>query len=100
MNEGARRLPLAFLGEGREGVVVEVRGGSGFQRRLADVGIYPGSRVRVVRSTGRGPVMVEVLATKEACKGCPFRALCPSASSSYRISLGFGTAMRVLVEEA
>ena len=97
MSREARRLPLAFLGEGREGVVVEVRGGPGFQRRLADVGIYPGSRVRVLRS--HGPVVVEVLSTREACRECPFRTLCPSSGSSYRISLGFGTAMRILVEE-
>lgn len=47
-------------------------------RRLADLGFIPGSVVRVLRSFGSGPLLVEV-------KGS-------------RVALGRGLAMKILVE--
>ncbi len=74
------RVPLPLLPENSEAVVVEVRGGWGLERRLAELGFTAGARVRVLRSTGPGPVLVLVRGS--------------------RVALGRGLAMRILVEPA
>lgn len=70
-------IPLAFLPEGSLGVVYDVSGGRGLQRRLADLGVLPNAEVRVVKSAGGGPILIVV-------KGS-------------RIALGRGVSMRILV---
>ncbi|RLF09372.1 MAG: hypothetical protein DRJ68_03560 [Thermoprotei archaeon] len=82
--------PLAFTREGRLVRVVEVRGGRGLTRRLAEVGFTPGSTLRVV-SSSRGPVVVEL------CYSSASR--CSSCGSCWRLALSFGLAMKVMVEE-
>jgi len=72
-----RLIPLAFLGEGEVGRVVEIRAGRGLTRRLLAMGIAPGMKVRVLKSSGPGPILIEVGQT--------------------RIALGRGVAMKVLV---
>ena len=72
-----RLIPLAFLGEGEAGRVVEIRAGRGLTRRLIAMGIAPGMKVRVLKSSGPGPILVEVGQT--------------------RIALGRGVAMKVIV---
>jgi len=72
------RIPLAFLPEGTEAVVIEIVGGRCFVRRLYELGFTPGVKVKVVSSGFRGPVLVEV-------RGA-------------RIALGRGAAMKVIVE--
>jgi len=74
----ARVFPLAFLPEGAQGVVREIRGGLNARRRLYELGLTEGTLVRVVRSIGPGPIVVEV-------RGA-------------RIALGRGVSMKVLVE--
>jgi ferrous iron transport protein A len=49
---------LAQMRDGEEGVVAEVVGGRGAVRNLAELGIYPGKKIRVVRN--RGAVIIEV----------------------------------------
>ncbi|MHC1579816.1 MAG: FeoA family protein [Candidatus Alkanophagales archaeon] len=71
-------VPLGMLAEGEEGRVVAVRGGRGFVRRLAELGLNPGVRVKMLRATGGGPLLVHVRGS--------------------RIALGRGVAMHVLVE--
>jgi len=73
-----RLMPLAFLGEGESGRVVEVRAGRGLTRRLIAMGIAPGMKVRVLKSSGPGPILIEVGQT--------------------RIALGRGIAMKIIVE--
>ena len=73
-----RLMPLAFLGEGESGRVVEVRAGRGLTRRLIAMGIAPGMKVRVLKSSGPGPILIEVGQT--------------------RIALGRGVAMKIIVE--
>ena len=70
-------IPLAFLGEGEIGTVVEIRAGRGLTRRLLAMGVAPGMRIRVLKSSGPGPIMIEVGQT--------------------RIALGRGAAMKVIV---
>lgn len=80
MGHNARRgttIPLAMLGENMEGVIVGIRGGRGLVRRLVEMGLTIGTRVRVLRSDFPGPVLIEVRGS--------------------RIALGRGVAMKVLV---
>ena len=73
-----RLIPLAFLSEGEVGKVVEIRAGRGLTRRLLAMGIAPGMRVKVLKSSGPGPILVEVGQTI--------------------IGLGRGVAMKIMVE--
>lgn len=70
-------LPLAFLLEGEEGNVVEVRGGRGLAQRLSEMGLTPSTKVLVLRSCPQGPMLVS------------FRGS--------RIALGRGITMKILV---
>ena len=49
---------LAETRDGEECIVIGILGGRGAIRNLAELGIYPGKRIRVVRN--RGAVMVSV----------------------------------------
>lgn len=70
-------LLLAQLGRGQSGVVQGVKGGFGMVRRLAALGIIPGTRVTVLSNSFRGPLIVEARGS--------------------RLALGRGEAMRVIV---
>ncbi len=70
-------LPLAFLSEGEEGNVVEVRGGRGLAQRLTEMGLTPSTRVFVIKSCPPGPMLVS------------FR--------DSRIALGRGITMKIFV---
>ena len=71
------RVPLAFLSENKQAIVVEVVGGRGLVRRLYELGFTPGTKVRVISSSSPGPVLVDV-------KGA-------------RIALGRGITMKIIV---
>jgi Fe2+ transport system protein FeoA len=49
---------LIELREGEEAVVREVMGGRGAVRNLAELGIYPGKKIKVIRN--RGALIVSV----------------------------------------
>jgi Fe2+ transport system protein FeoA len=68
-------LPLTALRDGESGIVKSVagsrgrgrHGGRGFQKRLMDMGLTPGTRVTVVKSAPlRGPVEVLVRGSRLA----------------------------------
>ena len=69
-------MPLTMLQAGRFGKVREVRGGRGFTHRLAEMGILPGTEIRVVKSGG--PVILE--------------------AGGNRLVVGRGMAHRIIVE--
>jgi len=71
-------IPLAFAPEGKILRVVGIRGGRGVMQRLADLGLLPGSIIRVVKSTGGGAILLELRGSK--------------------IALGRGISMKVFVE--
>lgn len=71
-------LPLDQLATGRTAILRQLRGGSELVARLAALGLVGGARLVVLQNTGRGPMLINVRAT--------------------RIALGRGEAMRVLVE--
>jgi ferrous iron transport protein A len=64
--------------EGRMVRIIEVKAGSRAMFRLAELGLTPNSVVRVLKTFGSGPILLDV-------KGS-------------RIALGRGIAMRVFVE--
>ena len=70
-------IPLAFLSEGDEAEIVEISGGGGLTQRLVDMGFTPATRVRVLKSSPPGPMLVSVRGS--------------------RIALGRGVAMKILV---
>lgn len=54
-------MNLLSVDNGRWVKVKNFRGGSGMQRRLAQLGFLPGNRVRIIRSAPfRGPLLLEV----------------------------------------
>ena len=61
-------LPLHRLQPGQCGTVVSVAGGRGMQYRLISMGLSVGSRLRVLRSAGKGhgPVLVATGQTRLA----------------------------------
>ncbi len=70
-------LPLAFLREGEEGEIVDLRGGRGLVQRLSEMGFTPGTKVRVLHSNQPGPVLISIRDT--------------------RIAVGRGVAMKIMV---
>ena len=73
------RMPLIMLPEGAQASVVEVHGGRGLCRRLAEMGFNVGDKVRMIKNHRPGPVVVEV--------------------KDSRVALGRGVTMKIMVEE-
>ena len=94
----AGAMPLAFAREGSTVRVVEVKAGKGRTRRLAELGIHPGSEVKIVKTSGPGPVILEVSQANVAprCRACPMRGCGLSGS---RLMVSLGVAMRILVQD-
>ncbi|PLJ78658.1 MAG: hypothetical protein B7L53_00140 [Thermofilum sp. NZ13] len=70
-------IPLTLAPEGSEVRVIDIRAGRGLVARLLELGITPGSTLRVLKTFGSGPILLDV-------KGS-------------RIALGRGVAMKILV---
>lgn len=58
-NDSLPAMPLTLAAAGQECALVRVQGGHRFQHRLAEMGLTPGVRFRVV-SRGAGPFIVSV----------------------------------------
>ena len=71
-------IPLAMVSEGEIVKIISVRGGRGVMQRLADLGLIPGTSIKIIKSIGNGPLLLEV-------KGS-------------RIALGRGISMKLFVE--
>jgi ferrous iron transport protein B len=69
-------FPVTSLGEGEEGIIHLLSGGEALTRRLAGMGIVPGTRIKVLRNSGG---LIIVLA------------------SETRVALGRGQAEKILV---
>ena len=68
---------LVGLARGQAAVVQAIQGGPGIARRLAALGIVPGTRVTVLSSSSNGPLIVE--------------------ARDSRLALGRGEAMKIIV---
>ena len=73
-------LPLAMVSPGEKVRIVSVRAGRGLSQRLADMGLTPGTALRVISRQGAGPTLID------------FRGS--------RLVLGFGITQKVMVETA
>ena len=73
-------MPLAMVPPGEAVTIADIRAGHGLARRLADMGLTPGTVLKVIGRQGAGPTLVD------------FRGS--------RLVLGFGVAQKVMVEKA
>ena len=72
-------ISLTSLSEGEYGVIINAFGGFGLVRRLAEMGLTPGAKVKLLRkSPFRGPVQIEV--------------------RGIALALGYGVASKVFVK--
>jgi Fe2+ transport system protein FeoA len=54
-------IPLAYVPEGRVVRVVAIQAGRGLYKRLYELGITEGRLLRVVKTRGPGPVIIELI---------------------------------------
>jgi len=71
-------MPLGMVRPGEMVEVVAIQGGHEVHRRLTDLGLTPGTRVRVVQGDGAGPM---ILAFKDDA----------------RLAVGRGVALKIIV---
>jgi ferrous iron transport protein A len=53
-------MPLMEAATGEEVRLAEIRGGRGLSHRLAELGLTPGTRMRIVANNHAGPLIVSV----------------------------------------
>ena len=73
-----QHMPLAMARPGEVVTVVSIRAGWGLTRRLADMGLVPGTTLRVINSQMPGPIIIDLRGS--------------------RLVLGHGVAQKILVE--
>ena len=73
------RVSLSSVRPGETVKISVINGGCNLNRRLADMGLVPGTSVRVLRGHGMGPTLVELRGSQ--------------------LVLGFGVAQKVMVEK-
>jgi len=79
MNTELNRISLMKLADGQKGVIITIIGGRSASKRLADLGLTPGTEISVIgRALFSGPVRVE--------------------ASGSRLVLGRGLASKIIVE--
>ena len=75
----SQQMPLAMACSGEEVTVVDIKAGRGLAQRLADMGLTPGTTLRVLSSHLSGPVMIDLRGS--------------------RLALGCGVARKITVEK-
>ncbi|MGB9735327.1 MAG: FeoA family protein [bacterium] len=71
-------MPLVFTKENEEVEVISIEGGHGVYTRLQEMGILPGTRIRVI-SNSNGPIIIGLRDSK--------------------IALGRGIGMKIIVRQ-
>ena len=65
MNTGKKQISLTDLEDSQTGIIITILGGAKASKRLADLGLTPGTEIRVVgRILFSGPVQIEVSGSK------------------------------------
>ena len=59
-----REMPLSSASPGQELILLRMEGGRGFLHRMAELGLTPGVRFRVIRSSRLGPFIISVKDTR------------------------------------
>ncbi len=72
-------MPLSMASTGKKMMVAEIVAGAGLHKRLADMGVLPGTIVMVMGGCHPGPVLIDIRGS--------------------RLGLGFGVAQKILVKE-
>lgn len=72
------QMPLVMAGIGEEVKIVSIRAGRGLNQHLADMGLTPGTVIKIINKQGAGPMLID------------FRGS--------RLILGFSAAQKVMVE--
>ena len=72
-------MPLAMVSPGETVTMVDIRAGRGLARRLADMGLVPGTTLRVINSQMPGPIIIDLRGS--------------------RLVLGHGVAQKIIVKE-
>lgn len=75
-----KQLPLAMINPSEEVTVAEIRGGRGLVQRLTDMGLTPGTTLKVINSQMPGPILIDLRGS--------------------RLVLGHSVALKVMVEIA
>jgi len=58
-------LSVTEVKEGQAGIIVSIRGGRTLTKRLADLGLTPGTEIRIIgRTLFSGPVQIEVCGSR------------------------------------
>ncbi len=57
-------MPLSMVGPGQKVILVDVQGGWGIRRRLANMGLNPGVKFEVISTTFPGPTIIKVRDTR------------------------------------
>jgi len=73
-----QQLPLAMVSPGEVVTMVSTRAGWGLTRRLADMGLVPGTKLKVINNQMPGPIIIDLRGS--------------------RLILGHGIAQKILVE--
>ncbi len=74
----SQHMPLAMVSPGEMVTMVDIRAGRGLTRRLADMGLVPGTTLRVINSQMPGPIIIDLRGS--------------------RLVLGHGIAQKIMVE--
>jgi len=64
--EEAEAISLLTLKTGQKGIVLRIEGGRGACKRLNELGIIPGTEIKLVNKIQYGPVMITVKGSKLA----------------------------------
>jgi len=59
-------MPLTCAGADQEVRIASLAAGSGARQRLADLGLLTGTRLRVIRPSGGGPMLIELRGSRFA----------------------------------
>jgi len=59
-------MPLSMASQDENVRLIEIRGGKQLKQRLADMGLNPGTTVRVMATNGEGPLILDVKDTRLA----------------------------------
>lgn len=59
-------MPLIYANRGDELKVIGISSGQSLSKRLAEMGIYTGSVIKIISNQGRGPIIIALGDTKIA----------------------------------
>ena len=74
----SKHIPLAMVSSGETVTIVDIRAGRGLTQRLTDMGLVPGTALKVINSQMPGPVIIDLRGS--------------------RLALGHGIAQKIIVE--